>query len=538
MTHKLNISFRFIPWLICALITVIYALLPTKMHFADGLYFAYHLEEFPISHAWHPHHLLWLPLMHVIFDALHSIIPSLRAMTFFQLSNAILGGLTVYLMIKFVSLISGNRIAGIIIGLMFGFSWGMLHYSADANIYIIILLLMLVAAILITSGNELSRKNAIIATILMIIITSLHQIGFFFSFAILTAIILRSPAKDKIKTAVFCASLYAIVTITMYYAVFLMIRPLLFAELQQSFIAWMTSYGSHKSFWSISDMGFFPAQEIFEYTQFGAFFHNQDILKVRASLNFKGTYNTNVINIFFHVVILFSALILLFQVILKKHIPNRSIKTILLIWFFSYFIFNQLYCAFEIHFKLFFIIPLLAIWTLLILESSPRELKIWNYIAVSFIIAMAVWNFATGVIPESKPEFNPFIKQVMKIEPYLKKGDLIIFARHERYKAAVARYYTDADAAYFQTEFRYISTDNDSFSNMHKETIEFFTKRYDRITLSDDAWNSGYMKWYFSGHVFPPPHPAFLAVQKSRLIGSDFIKNGKIAVIRESDLPD
>ncbi|MFH1514144.1 MAG: hypothetical protein ABIG42_01660 [bacterium] len=426
-------------------------------------------------------------------------------MTFFQISNAILGAITVVLMIKFISQITKNRIAGIITGIFFGFTWGMLHYSSDANIYILILFLMLLVALLITRSDVLSRKSAIIATLLMIAITSFHQIGFFFTFVILTAILLRSPPKEKIKTALTCVTLYGIVTICLYFAVYIMIRPELIAEMQQSFISWLTAYGSHETFWSISAMGFLPAQQIFEYTQFGAFAHNQDLLNARSTLNFKGTYNTDVINIFFHVIVIFSALILTRQVFLNRETQNRQIKIILLIWFWLYFIFNQTYCAFEIHFKLFYIIPLIAIWTLQILESSPKELKIWNTLVILLIIAMTGWNFVTGVIPDSKPNTNPFLKEALQIKPFLKDGDLVIYARHERYQAAVTRYYTDADAVFFQTEFRYISNDEDSFDKMHHQTLNFFNEKYDRIILSDEAWKSGFSKWYFSGHIFPPP---------------------------------
>jgi len=95
--------------------------------------------------------------MHVIYDAIHGLASSLRAMTFFQYSNAILGAGTVVLMIKFISQITKNRIAGIITGIFFGFTWGMLHYSSDANIYILILFLMLLVALLIGTVAKVAK---------------------------------------------------------------------------------------------------------------------------------------------------------------------------------------------------------------------------------------------------------------------------------------------------------------------------------------------------------------------------------------------
>jgi hypothetical protein len=285
-------------------------------------------------------------------------------------------------------------------------------------------------------------------------------------------------------------------------------------------------------------MGYFPAQEIFTFTQFGAFFRCQDMLDMRFSSTSSSTYNTLVINLFLHIVILLSTLLMVKQLIVQREKTQErsNTKILLLIWFFPYFIFTQLYCAFEIHFKLFYILPLLAIWAIQITESTPKEFKIWNKLVAVFVIAMFGWNFFTGALPDTRPDRNPFLREVLRIEPYLKKNDLLIYANHERYKAALARYYTDADAVFFQKKFRYISTDESKFDEMNKETIEFFKNRYARIILSKDATESGYQKWFFSSHLFPPPHPDFLAISKSELESGIFLKDGRNLVIVDSDL--
>ena len=515
--------------IISLLFSVIYAAFPSRMHFADGLYYAFHLEDFPISHSWHQHHLIWLPLMHLIYGALHAILPSISAMTFLQVSNAIMGGLIIFTLIQLVRRISGSNLAGNIAGLALGFTWGMMNYAADANIYILILLLMLFTGLIITRRDTMSIKQAYLATVLMILISLLHQIGFFFSFAILAAILTRTDKSVRTKTAISCTILYACITFGSYYGVYRIIHHLLPVELQESFFSWLTAYGSHSSFWTMQKEGFLSAQIIFERSQFNLLFHMKDALLALYYQDYSESYNTWVLFIFFQMIILLSVLFELKNVILYKD-PRRNQKIFLLTWFFPYFIFNQFYCAFEIHYKLFYLMPLITLWSIQSLEAPPQERKAWNILVLLVIVGMAGWNITTGIIPNSRPDHNPYLQEVMKIKPELNEDDLIIFARHERYKAAIARYYTHTDAIFYQTSFRYLSSDPDAYEKLNVETIEYFNSRYNRIIISNPASTSGFENWYFSGHLLAPPHPDFLAMKKSDLLFI-FSSSGKLYVI-------
>jgi hypothetical protein len=463
-------------------------------------------------------------------------------MIFLQFFNALLGGSCVTIFIIIVGRVTGKKVIGIITGILFGISWGMFNYSTDANIYILLLLLMLSAFLILTNRERFDKKRAIITTILMIIITSLHQIGFFFAFVVLTGIILRSKQKEKMRTAIGCIILYSISTMILYYSVYIMIRPLLVAEMKGSFFSWLTAYGHNQFFWTIFSQGYFPAQEQFVRAQANLFLHIQDNLKSYYKQAYIESYNTLALYILFHMIILLSALFELKKLILMRNKPNmdlylRSVRIMLLVWFFLYFIFNQFYCAFEIHFKLFYLPPLFLIWALQVLESPPRDRKVWNFLTVVILVGIATWNITTGVIPNSHSSNNPFLRDVLKLKQFVKKGDLVIYARHQRYLSALTQYYTPADAAFFQSSFRY-TTGNENLNRIEDETVEFIENRYERVILSDDAFESGYRQWFFSGYKFPPPHPDLLAIKKAHLIPVGRIVISKDMVLHEVSLDD
>ena len=515
--RKYDISV-FISISFCLVFSLVYATFPTKMHFADGLSYAYHMEHFPISDAWRSHHLLWLPAMHILYGAIHYFFPALRAMPFLQFLNAILGGLSVYLLIRFVHSITNNLPAGILAGAFFGFSWGMLNWATDANIYILVIALMLVVINIITGNSFLSHKNALIATLIMIVITSVHQIGFFFSFVILAAILLRSPKETKIKTLIQCALLYSSATFALYYGVYLLIRPTLAGIQKEGFMSWLTTYGHDKGYWTIFAVGFLPAQEMFNRSLFSLFFKVQDDVKAFYDQFYNESYNILFIYILFYLIILISVFWELKQILIDKSISNRPVKILLLTWFFPYFIFAHLFNASAVFYKLFFLMPILIIWTIQVLEAPPRERRVWRFLSIAILVAVAGWNISTGLVPNSKPETNPFLRDALKIKPFVHKSDLIIFARQERYLASITRYYTEANAAYILVNFRYAGSEFFSFEKANEETLKYFLSKYNRIILSDDAYKSGYQKWYFSNHFFEPPHPVFLAVSKNDLI--------------------
>ena len=506
--------------LIGILFVIVYLSFPTRMHFGDGLYYAFHIEKMPVNQAFHPHHLLWLPIMHYLYSTFHSILPSLRAMVFLQAFNALCGGLSVFLMIRIVSSITKNQIAGIIAGLALGLSWGMLHYAADANVYVPVLTLTLINFALITSTRELDYKKSLFATIIMVLISSLHQIGFFFSFAILAAIIIRSPKYQRIKTAIQCAIMYVALNIILYCSVFMAIMNTLSDPFQKNLFAWITAFGRNRDYWSLFSLGFLGAQKSFDRSQFNLFFHIIDQNKAF----YEGGYHESALILILYALVQFIVLVTIFYelycLIRHKNIRWREARIILLTWFIPFYIFNQFFCAFDVGYKLLYLAPLIMIWTFQLLDSLTRFVLIIKKAIPVILIGITVWNFADGVIPDTKPENNPYFRDALEIMPYVDKSDLVLFTEKERYTSAVLRCYSKADSVFVRENPFMIPSEAVNVSSINQQTIEFLSSRYKRIIVSDALWNSTMDEWHLpDGHI-PPPYPEIMIVKRSELMSN------------------
>lgn len=521
------------PEICCLLFAFIYAAFPSKLHYVDGLVWAYNIENFPLSHQFNQHHPIWVPIMHILFYAFKLIIPGLRSLAFLSAVNAILGGISVLLLIKIAERITKNLFYSITAGVIFGSSCVMLSFCTDSNIYITIVVIMLIITLVLLSGNHLSRKDALIATVLVLLASLMHQIAFFFTFVVLAGIIIRSPRRERNTTVLICALMYAAIIIPVNYIIYLHSITLTSAEIYMTFPSWLTAYGSGVGWWTILNQGPGAALKLFTYTYLNAFVHTSgcELLFHARPLN-NSTYN--IAYPFFY---LLSVAYLIFEVALYFRNRNKTTlkhqaRCLLLLWLVVYSLFNHLFAPFELHHKLFIIAPLILLIVLriegLFLFSQTRS----RILLALLVLAFSIWNIATGLIPNAKPENNEFLPPVIDISSVIQKGDLLLYSREEFYTAWVARYYTDADVETPRVRFNKFARVNKSMEEIHEQTIYFINERYDRIILSEKAFTDLEVldHWYFSGLSFPPPHPWLLAVYPGSVqkIGTIQTPNGEI----------
>ncbi len=501
---------------------IIYLAFPTHVHCPDGSYQAFQLENFPIAHLPHPHHLLPLVLFKVIYNILHGLFPFLGALTFLQALNAILGGISVAIFAQIINKIHNDSYISIITSLSLGFTAGMLRYCTDSILYVPLFFLMLVIFLLIIKEDILSYKTAILATILIIVASLMHQISIFFTFVILAAIIIKSPSNRKYQIAGVCIALYSCVSILVYYLVYLIAPKAIGSGTELGFINWITAYGHIPELWNMFDKGFIHAQFQYCYSLI-AFFVN----------TYGARFNVfAVLHVFIFLTMAFETVMLFHE--RKTDVKLCQIKIMLLIWFFAYYIFTLLYAAHETYHKIFFIAPLLAMWSLRIYKSTERVKKIGNIIILTLLIVMAVWNITTLLIPNSRMDADPTLKPTLEMKQFLKEGDLAIFTSDEIGYSANVRYYTSADSSFFIADSRYFPTDHEELSLIHDETMEFLTKRYKRIILSRAAFESDVENWYLQSHAFTPPRPNLLAIVKSNLLEPELQKELIVLVV---DIP-
>jgi len=458
-------------------------------------------------------------------------------MTFLQLISSFFGGFCFLLFFKILFRLTNSYLISIISSLFLNLSWGFIHYSTDSNLYIALLFLMLFIFHLIIDLNIINFKRALIISTLLIILCSLHKIGFFFSLAVLLWLAITCKKANRIYIFYSCFAYYTLSLISIYYLVFLFNYARLASEGYSNFLQLIT-VSPTREYWTVISSGFLAAQETFIRSQFNLFFHIKENIKAYYDQAYYESYSVLIIYLLLHVIILFSALFELKRTILNKggYKQIHLLKIFLLFWFFPYFIFNQLYSPFEVHYKLFYLPPIIAIWAFQILESSRKEKIILTIIFSSLILGAAIWNISTGLIPNSKAENNPYLKNILNLDPYLESGDLIIYSKQERNYASLARYYSKANSAFFRPYSKKDQYISDNFNLVHEQTISYLKSNFNRILISNEALKSGYPVWVFLSHQFPLPCPPFLVLEKNDFVTKGIIKTKDGSVYHQISL--
>ncbi len=528
------------PILIGLAFAIFYMAFPTKVHFIDGLGFAYDLENFPISYDFHQHHPLWLPLTHILFHSIKVIAPSLRSLDFLIVLNSILGGLTIFLFIRLVHKAVGNKIASIMAGLFLGVTWGMMTNSTDANIYIVMILMMIGITIILLDGTQLTRKRALLATGLIIFACLIHQMCIFFTPVILAAILLRSPKRQRNATAIICTAMFAIVISAANYTIYLHATSLAVNEIEITFMQWLTAFGHHPTWWTVQLKGFARAQEIFIFTQMNLFIHTYGCELMHHAKGY-GAAQIGTLSLIIHIIIVTSILyeIVSFFKVKENDLLIHHTRILMIIWILPFFIFNVFYCAFEVHYKLFYLLPLIVLWMIRLIRLRREYQKTISSAICVLIVLLGIWNFTSGVLPNTKPESNPFFNEVLEIAQVVKKSDLVIFSNHQAYTSFLARYYTNADTTTFKKGYSPFAVLDKSEMAIDKKTIEFLNTRYKRIFLTDDAYRRIPNHLYFPERRIPPPHSWLLSLDASSIIPVNAVKsNGRIILYEVKLLSD
>ncbi|MFH1514988.1 MAG: hypothetical protein ABIG42_05955 [bacterium] len=525
---KKNIST--FPLLIGLFFVILYAAFPTKMHFIDGLLYSWNLENLETKYMLHPHHPLWLPLMHIIYNVVRSFFPDLQAIAFLSFVNAMLGGGLVYLFIRILQRFIQSSVIPILTGLFLGFSWGMMTYCADANIYILVFVLLSGSTIVLFNEEKLSLKNSLYATGLVIISSLMHQMAFLFTVPVLIAILIRRGKSHLFRNAGICTMVYAFCVIVINYIVYIFARPLVDDSITSTFLTWLTTFGGNAEWWTIGSRGLTNAASIFLYTQVNLFIHTPD-----SALNqlFK-LYEQNYVlpaYIIPHLIIVMSLLWEIVSLIKNREdsCKTRTVRIFLLSWIIPYFIFLHFYSALSTHFKLFYFIPLMMLWAMQLNRLSDKFRGMVIPVCWVVLVIFAGWNISTGLVPNSYPERNPSLKQALIIADKVNENDLIIFSAQENYTAVVTRYYTDADAVPLRSTPPILSQTESGFLDIDRRTVEFLNDRYNRIFLSEKACGIKPRNLYFSGYFFKPPHPWELGFHPSsiKIINEIPLKNGE-----------
>jgi hypothetical protein len=527
-----------LPVILGSAFTVLYALFPSKMHFVDGVGYAWDIENLHMSYEWHPHHPIWLPIMHMLFHTVKLVFPSLRSIAFLSFLNAILGGLSIILLVNLIRKLCRNMGIALLAGLFIGVSWGMMQYCCDVNIYMIEIVILLGIIHILISQDILTFRSALLSTFLVLLACLIHQMAFFFSIVVLIGIIVRMPAGQKFKTAILCAITYAVLITLLNLVVYLVAKPLVEIEMNVSFMEWLTAYGSNPSWWTIAEEGFSRAQAIFHISQVNLFFHTPNADAIYYDSHFNDPAVFRPVYTIFHVLVsgfILWEIIDLFRT-RKRNSTFRQCRIILVSWFMIYFLFNQVYCAFEIHYKMFYLFPFLMLIAFRLNEINQRILKPLMVVLTLAACFIGVWNFETAMYPNSKPETNSNLRYALELSSITQPGDLVIFSRQQYYISWLFKYYSKADGVPFRYKFNRFASKEEGFLEIDRQTVEYFNSRYQRIFLTGHASQAKPRQWYFSGYFFLPPHPDLMALHPSSFIRKDEIRTENGEILQQVEL--
>jgi len=223
----------------------IYAVLPTKNYYWDGVSFAQDIEQagaLGSSSFWHslirPNHLLYDSIGYCVWMALRSVGLEVRAITVLQAINMALAAVCAGILQRTLLRLTQSTYLSTTLSLLFAFSALFWKFATDADAYIPSVLLLVAAFhVLCTS----SKPRPLLGGLLHAGAILIHQLAIFFFFAAALGVYSKGGRRSLLQ---YCG-LAAGVTLPVYYAGF---------WLQQrstglgTFVRWLTFHSPDSRF--------------------------------------------------------------------------------------------------------------------------------------------------------------------------------------------------------------------------------------------------------------------------------------------------
>jgi hypothetical protein len=504
---------------------LLYLFIPTKMFYIDGIYYAEHLENMPYyDQGFHPHHLIYLPLMHLLYGAFHSIIPWLRALAFLQALNAILGGLTIWIFSRILRRLSFSIISRILAMILLGSSYTFWHHASDANIYILVHLLILCVTLVVLSDRFYSSKSCQYSTGLLFGLTCLvHQI------VVLMIIpfglyIWSKDRKNGMKVFLRLAIPFLLVGFIAYPVVFILFS----GETNQSltkFLLWAGSFGRAEHYFAFNASYANNIIQTILRGHYNAFF----TLKPLERILFDGTSGDTAQSFRLYTFFLFlttlTVVSFIFQSISHASSNQRKLHFFFLAQFIVYFTLTSIFMPENHFYRIFYLCPLIVIWTgIFSMLGESYKLILKPIVAIAILVFLYL-NLTKGIIPQSRIRYNPYLTMTAQLDQVVTEKDVVLFPTKDRYLTGIYRYFGKGDAIHLQQGEHFLNHDKleKDFTRYESETLAMLDDRYDRIFLTQDAFNwlgldSKSKAPRIDPVVFTPknyklPHPDFMVVR-------------------------
>jgi hypothetical protein len=392
---------------LASVVLLVYASLPTKNYYWDGISFAQaieHADGLKSPGVWgnlvHPNHLVYQVIGYLVWVAVRGFGFQGRALAVLQAINMVAGAACVWLMQRTLLRTTGSAYLGTTLSAMFAFSALFWRYATDADAYIPSVM-FLVAAFYVLSTS--AQPRPLLVGILHVGAMLVHQLAVLFFPAAALGIFMKGGWKNLWRYCVVAG-----IALPAYYAGF---------RLQGGdpslppFGRWLTNHSPDSSF-SFN----LPRNLAFTAVSYTRIFFGG----TGRLLQFFGPF------MLVTLILLGIVLVVLIVIVVRCRADlrlmnwhageNGSLRPcfwVAVAWFAAYFVFlffwlpqNTFYKLFSLPAILFMAAPLLAQY------RGPRR----NRLAL-FAAAMMLANLALYIFPYSRPDYNQSLKFAVGIRP-------------------------------------------------------------------------------------------------------------------------
>jgi hypothetical protein len=396
-------------WMSAALagaIVMVYAILPTKNYYWDGVSFALSIEQASSLKSqsplfWtsliHPNHLIYNGIGYLVWNAVRGLGFSVRAIAVLQAMNMVAGAACAWLMQRILLRTTHSVYLSTTLTLLFAFSAIFWKYATDSDAYILSVL-FLISAFYVLIANERPRPlpvGTLHAGAMLI-----HQLAFLFFPAAALGIFLKGGWKALWRYSLIAAG----ITLPAYYAGFWLEER---DTNPAAFLRWLTSHSPDVSFsfnlprnlaitaMSYSRLFFGGTGHVMQY--FGPFLLVMFVLLAM------------VLAVLMIVLVRYRAELRLLR---RPDLANDSLR-VAVVWLGAYVIFLFFWLPHNTFYKLFCLPAIIFIagqW--LAQYRGPRRYRL-----ALFVATMALANLALYIFPYSHSDFNQALRFATRMRP-------------------------------------------------------------------------------------------------------------------------
>lgn len=393
---------------------VLYLAYLTQTYYWDGVLFSLNIEgvhrgELQSSVLFHANHLLYSAFGYVLYSAVLTWAPGVRAVTVLQVSNALVSCLAGFALYRVAKRLTQSTSIALFCSVLFAFGATWWKFSTDADSYIFAVFLLILASFFALRDHPKIAAAAVCHTLAMLF----HELSVFMYAPILAAIALDS--RRPIARRFWVCLAYLAGTGSLVVAIYLICYVRVARWAYPSLLTWVTSYASDSGFThSISQL-------------LGSYLTSYIKLFLGGKLGYLRDYFS--IAICVSLLIAIAALIAAFLLFkrpaaVEGNVTDRSL-VLLWVWVVTYALFLACWDPGSVFHKLFVWQPIVLLIGAYVARRAVLRERAKAFLAVA--VAMVAWNFGAFIYPHSHASADPVLSLAQQIDRELPKNATIYY---------------------------------------------------------------------------------------------------------------